>query len=822
MRTILFLVVLLMTPPCLTAQEKGDSPAFDKRIRIADSCFFKQDYINAKLNYQYALRLNPESEYAREKLDETLAHLKKMMAVMDEYTEVISEADRLFREGKFDESRQKYREAARLVPGESYPSEKIREIDEAERAAKERQADYDRMMKRSLKMEKYHRYDEALRACEQALKIIPGDSWAVARKDSLTEIKSAWETAQANYSEYIANGDRLFALQKFEGAREEYQKALEARPDEPYPAARLKEVEKALSFKAEFDQLVETADNLYLEKKLNDALKKYRMALELYPAEQYPADMISRINAALAESGEADKLVKEAVERGDNYMKQANYALALTAYKEAAELSPGNTEIEKKIGEAEAGLAQQQKNELLFAELVRKGDTYFTEERYNKALGVYRKADSLRPGQQYVVSRIDETADLAGKAADLEREKKENNYRDLIVEADNLFGLQKYEEAKKIYLKAKYANPDDTYPSERIEEINNLLVAQASKEQEYNRLVSAADRMLEDGNLELAQTRYSEALDVMPDAEYPVAQLRKIAGMVSENQREAQRKYDDLIAKADKEYEAGNYSAAKRFYKEALVWKPDMGYPAEKIRMIEDKQSELQELEKQYTTLITLADRHFTAKEYEDAKEKYRQALELFPDEDHPKMRLEEINALYRGQNESVASEYDQAIADADKFMAGGEYAEALILYKKAQTLNPSESYPGEMIATIDEILSDKAMRMLCPQPDTIAANTSRKYTFEPLEAGERSESELLMQIVNTEGRGFKVMLSFGSGNSKNGGGLLPLKPTSGPQEFRIDLGKQHTWVSGSNDYISLSPQGGKIIVEELKIRKKE
>ncbi|MBE0652347.1 MAG: hypothetical protein IH594_01035, partial [Bacteroidales bacterium] len=283
-------VVFLFFTAVVSAQEEIKTD-FESVIKQADQYFSSGDYINAKTSYQYATRLRPSDKYAKDKLQETIGRLRDQMVVMEQYTAVISEADDFFRQGDYENARKKYVAAAKIVPAEKYPAEKIKEIEQKESEIKKLRITYDDAVYRAEKFEKYHRYDEAIAEYEKALALFPDEQIP---KDKIEELKNSKVEYEANvnaYDDIIANADRLFGLKYYENARSEYEKASEARPDEDYPLAKIKEIDNLLLKRTDFNNLVDQGDELYMNKELQKAKEKYQAALTIYPSESYPKDM---------------------------------------------------------------------------------------------------------------------------------------------------------------------------------------------------------------------------------------------------------------------------------------------------------------------------------------------------------------------------------------------------------------------------------------------------------------------------------------------------------------------------------------------------
>ena len=106
------------------------------------------------------------------------------------------------------------------------------------------------------------------------------------------------------YNEAISKADMLFEQNKYEEASNYYSKALELKPKQKYPAQKIEEINKILDLKKVDDQYLKElkkADDFFKEKKYNEAKYAYINANKLKPDEQYPMDMIRKIDGLLME-----------------------------------------------------------------------------------------------------------------------------------------------------------------------------------------------------------------------------------------------------------------------------------------------------------------------------------------------------------------------------------------------------------------------------------------------------------------------------------------------------------------------------------------
>ena len=960
---------------------------YQQTIDQANKYYAQGDFINAKASYQYASRLRPSENYPKEKFQKTVEKLREKMALMDEYTQAISEADVYFRQGDYDNAVKKYKEAEKIIPSEGYSVQKIKDIEVAKNKDRVDQIAYDDAIYRAEKYVKYNKFGEAINEYEKALALFPEDDKVKQQIEELKIKESELSKTIEIYDEVIQNADRLFTLKYYENAKSEFEKALAARPDEEYPKIKIQEIESLLLKKDDYDKIIVQADNLYADKSLEASKKKYQEALAVYPSENYPKGMIDKINAALVEKKGREQVYTDAIASADKFYAAKDYTNALKEYESASELKPRETYPLEKIAEIDEIIKEQSNLEQKYNIAIKRGEQFLVEDDFTNAKAEFEKAKNLKPGEAVPVaklsvindalkkredlaasyqlsmnkgqefldngnlekakvefqnalviypgdetasSKIEEIAELKStmdeqslmyseqinladqnfenkdynnarmnyekaraidenqvypaeqiaaidkiladnqelqnayskalatgdiyfgnqeyesalaeyqKALALKPDAKivqekiaevngflltvadseENKYIETLNEADNLFAEQKYSEAKLAYMKASNMQLNEDYPKDKIKEIETILSDEATKQAEYNKLISAADRMLEAKDYDKARERYNEAILIYPMETYPQGKISEIDKLVLEQELKVQEQYNLLITDADKLFAQKDYKSAKIKYQNSLKLKPDEGYPEQKLLEIEQLSTELEKLEDQYSRLIASADMLYTSKEYNQAKEKYIEAAALFPTEQHPKNRIDEINLINQSSTQQNTQAYDKAIADGDKFFASGSYTNALDSYHQAQALNPEEDYPGEMINKISALMTSNAMRTVLASTESVPNNEEKKYSFDPLDIADRKSSLLVIRVRGIASRSFKVFVNYGKGGTKNGGFILPITPGEDPEEFTIPIGKQNMWFSEDNNWIKITPQGGSIDITGIEITK--
>ena len=340
-------------------------------------------------------------------------------------------------------------------------------------------------------------------------------------------------------------------------------------------------------------------------------------------------------------------------------------------------------------------------------------------------------------------------------------------YETAIAKADREFKAEKFDAAKLAYNEAKTAKPEEKYPTEQIAKIDStvetrarlaaeaeaeririekekadaeaarLAALQAEKDKNYSEAITKADNFFNEKNYENARTEYRNALTVKPNESYPQQRVTEIGTLLAQLSA-SQKAYETAIAKADREFKAEKFDAAKLAYNEAKTAKPEEKYPTEQIakidstvetraRLAAEAEAERIRLEKEkadaeaarlaalqaekdknYSEAITKADNLFNEKNYENARTEYRNALAVKPNETYPQQRVTEIGTLL-AQLSAAQKAYETAIAIADREFKAEKFDAAKLAYTEAQTAKPQEKYPTEQIAKIDSTVKTRA-----------------------------------------------------------------------------------------------------------------
>jgi len=708
-------------------------------IEEADDLYSNESYAEALPKYQEAHSLKPQEQHPAERISEIeglLGEMERLAALENQYNGLIATADQLFDSESYTEALSKYKAALDLKPEEAYPAEKIDEIngllDEMEQLAALQQQFNDLIDEADQHFENKD-YEDALMKYQSALDLMPDETYPaekIAEINALVVEMARLEALNNEYDELIAEADRMYGEESYEGALAKYRTASDLKPDEAYPSQRILEItglldeqSRVAAIEEEYNALITEADQLFDAESYQDALLKYQGALNLKPEESYPQEQIAAINGLLDEQARLEAIQKQyddLIAEADQLFDTESYQDALARYQSAAQVKPEETYPGERIAEINglleeiAALAAAQKQ---YDDLIAEADQLFANKSYQDALAKYNAALSVMPEESYPSEKIREINSIVGEMERLAALQKQ--YDDMIAEADQLFNSQSYEEAILKYQAAADLLPDETYPAERIVEINQILEAIANQkqlEEDYASAISAGDEALASEDYELALAAYNEALALKPNEEFPPEKVAEINAVLAETARieELERNYSALIIQADGLFAEGAYQESLDAYNDALELKPEEAYPPEKIAEIEviiTQLAEEAEIQRQYDEAISFAENHLAAEDFDNAVLEFKRANSIKPDEAYP---LEQISSIEETLAEAerirkLNADYQRAIDEADQFYTNKDYQSALVSYQQALNLKPEESYPQQQLDDIRFRLEEMA-----------------------------------------------------------------------------------------------------------------
>ena len=323
----------------------------------------------------------------------------------------------------------------------------------------------------------------------------------------------------------------------------------------------------------------------------------------------------------------------------------------------------------------------------------------------------------------------DEFKRLADLAKNGDKQKKE--YEKLIQEGDAKMTGTKYQEAMDKYKSALAIFPSDKPAQDKYDEAErkyNEFLASKNNDAQYTQLIKEADALFKNKDWENAKNKYNDALAMRNSENYPKNQITEIDKKLLELENE--KKFKEIVARADQEFNSENFETCINSYQEALLLKSNDVYSKKQIdaaklamQAIANDKSKQEEIERRYKALLASADDLFAKKQYLESITKYKSASEIKPSEDYPIEQIDKANKALNANKPSTnntppaedpnLAEYKKLIAEADKLLQESnlniesKLKEARAKYSSAQALKRNENYPTLQIKTIDQALAN-------------------------------------------------------------------------------------------------------------------
>jgi hypothetical protein len=597
------------------AKMKAD---FQELVRKGDDAVRKQNFADAVDLYTDALILFPNDEPVQTKKAEAEKAVAAELANKEkeaEYNAFINSGDSYFGNEDWQNALSSYQSASDIFPSESYPKNRIKEVNEKLDAIKKNAANeaaVAKLIKEGDALVGQDKYDDAISKYTEALALIPGHQLATSQLALAKEKKIKWLAAQEseqNYANLITKADQQFNSNDFRAAIDTYNDALQIKATEKYPKDQIAKAEKILSQAAaetekknQFLELVKQGDSKVTATQYKEGIDIYRKALALYPddteVKQKISDAQEAMNNKLA-AGEKEAQYKALIAKADKALAAKEYESAKSSYNDALGIKANEPYPTQKIAEIDGILAgiQASKEALAqkalqekFAKIVAQGDEFAIKQNYNDAINKYEEALDVIPNVPEVEDKI---ADAKKKQQDLMANKAlDEQYNEWIAKADHYMSIKKYEEAKDAYLEALLLY-DKSYPKEQVAAIDKLLkdlaqqADQDAKLQEFNRLEQEGDEYVSQEAYQDAIKSYGAALAIMDDqgVKEKKAAAEKSLSALNMNAAFAEQ-YNALIEKADKAFAAKDYGEARSDYQKAFAVMAE-DYPKNKIKEID-------------------------------------------------------------------------------------------------------------------------------------------------------------------------------------------------------------------------------------------
>jgi tetratricopeptide (TPR) repeat protein len=569
-----------------------------KEVELAARYLLIRNYVDALRHYRMADSLVPGNP----EVEKRIRQLQSKAASQTAYNKIADEADRLYVAKNYMAALEKYREAQKLWPENSYPADMIAKVNQQlTEQRKNLEYNYRKTLAQADSLFGLQEMQNARAQYNLALSLKPGEVYP---QQQLKKIK-AWfirqqQLAQANYKALLRSADSLFNKGAYAAASERYRQARKTRPEDPYPPKKLNEIKAKLAAiakqkerEAQYQALIAEANRLQAAGHFDLAIAKYKQAQLLKNSDAFAQSQIDKINALLAKmqkQKERDARYAKQIILGQKLLQQNQLEEAKKAYANALSIKPDEVIPKQKIHVIDSLIQQKIRAEQIEKEYntaVAQGKALYAQKKFTEALAAFQNAHRLKPDDTYsgkMIQSIQTTLAAIARAKAIQQTYEESN-----AKADRLLKEQKYELAKAQYQNSLTIKPGESYPKKQITEINTTLQRLAKeREQRYAAALSKADNLFNSRHYRKALEQYQVAASIKPDEPYPNEQITACKTYIAQIVAEQTAKYNQAIAEADKLYKARIFDQAVRAYKKAEKAKPDKTYPAQMIKKITD------------------------------------------------------------------------------------------------------------------------------------------------------------------------------------------------------------------------------------------
>ena len=643
---------------------------FDGIILAGDAKVSSKEFEAAIIEYKKALALKVDDVTAtakiksatdaktiweKEQADKALAEANAKKKT--EFDGIILAGDAKVSSKEFEAAIIEYKKALALKVDDVTATAKIKSATDAKTIWEKEQADkaladanakkkteFDAMISGGEAKLSTKEFDAAITEFKKALAMKVDDALANDKIKSATEAKTLWEKEQADkaladanakkkseFDGFIASGNTKQSSKEFDKAIEEYKKALALKVDDASANSKIKEAtdakyayEKELASKADlaskkklYDETIAKAQKDFDAGEFQAAIDKYNTALTFVPDDAFAKSQIEKANQKLDErKKEAEALLQKLLDQADKDFAAEKYADAKGYYERYAKQRPDNTYAKERIIECEKRIKEKEltdanaKKKSEFDAIIAAGDSKVTAKDFDKGIEEYKKALLTKFDDATANTKIKEATDaktayqkeLADKSLADAEAKKKKDFENAIAAGDVKVESKEFDKAIEDYKKALIFKIDDALANQKIADATTLkeqwlkdqqTQADAAKNKKlYDDIIAKAQKDFDGGDFKAAIDKYTTALTYIPDDSFAKGQIEKANQKLDERAKEAEALLQKLLDQADKDYAAENYADAKGYYERYLKQRPDNAYVKGKIAECELKLKE--------------------------------------------------------------------------------------------------------------------------------------------------------------------------------------------------------------------------------------
>jgi TonB family protein len=299
-----------------------------------------------------------------------------------------------------------------------------------------------------------------------------------------------------------------------------------------------------------------------------------------------------------------------------------------------------------------------------------RADSLFQSKEYERAEFFYNQALELKGDDQHVQTRLARLEELQARSnkeqyqAQLSRGDSIKSVADSHFNSGNLSQASSaYSKALGAYYSAQNLRPDANQAQDRIsaiqdrqeeiakEQARKVAEAQGGSQQASENVTISqlaeffrkrGDRQLEAGNLQAAIDKYRQALEYRPDDQGLKAKVAELQDRLKE--KKGREKFTENYNEGRRLLRAGKFEQAQEAFEKAEQVMPNEPRLQQAMEMTEKMIKQEKQKTRRYERYRATGDSLFKAGAYDQAISNYRNALNIRPDDDYIKGRIEQAN----------------------------------------------------------------------------------------------------------------------------------------------------------------------------------
>ena len=768
--------------------------AYQAEILKADALFNEDNFEDASLSYQAAKKIKNDESYPDQKINEIkikLTHIANLeKESQKKYLDFIKNADGSFKSQNWKLAKQFYNNALSIDESQEYPKkqleiieQKILDEESLMAESKEKLEKFNSLITQGDKSLKTEDFDVSKSKYNEAKELFPNNSTVdqkLKHLNYLIEEKLKFNQTDSSFKLLIAQGDAFRDNEKWEDAKDKYRMAIKIKSLDTYPKQQIDLINIKISelsnsnIQTQYEELIKSADKLFLELSYDEAMKKFDGANEILPNESYPIEKIREIKRLIIEKETKDNEYQTLINQADKEFDSESWEKALNHYVSAKNIYDKDhpikriEEINLKLADLKSLKDQKASKRNQYDEIIKNADQLFQENNLLESQTKYQEALKLFGNEYYPKKKLSE---IKIKLEDIQsQDEVEQNYNNMISRADALRDENKYQEAKIVYQKAKFIIPQNPYPNEQIVIIDQALNKQDQDNLkiEYDEVIKIADENFNSKKYDEARNFYKKAKEIDFTNDYPTQKLVEINQLLSdlsskendEKQNLAlKEKYDGLIRKAEDAKTKNQLSKAKQYYLQASKIMPNDPNPNTKILEIEKLIVEQfgNKSREKYDDFVAKAEKFFNDKNFDKSIIYYRKALSVLPEETILKEKIKQVSEakLIALNNLEKKNQYDLLIKQGNRHLSSKSYSLAIESFQNAAKINPQGEMHKDKVVEINKLIDQDAANGLSSNQSVL---NSYSLLYGKEVSGKYSEDQIDRMLGSEKSDDFEKM----------------------------------------------------------------